>query len=507
MNELVAPLADIVTTELLGPRANKQGLGWWAGRRMAPQGDGHAQLTELAMRFRGDPDDRRLAERHLLAALLEDMADHYTWVRVKNRVPRPLLLLDNVHTPLGRAVMDALTRVWHDEPVRTRPGVVVTALAAEPAVPGPENTAPSTRSAAGPFWRQGRPETAAGWVLRLPLAQLGLDEVKEMFGTDRPEPGTAQLIHRLSAGRAGIAHTLVQAVRQRIRLWEPLDLRALLDLPLGTEPGPPVHEGLLRLLVPHDVARLRLAHYAPALDDTAAHQLSVHYPPGDPGGVPVQETKTLLRNDCWGRHPWPGTEGPFVGDPTLRALLVHDLRIRARQTPGAERWKNIHLLLRSLYAPDTRGTAAGLHDVRYLHHSLAIVDTDVVVRALHRRFAEQDASTWLAALNLVCGAPHPPENLATPTVVPVTCPACAVENDPVHQAVKLLVLSLWEQSHPLAPPDPEKTSSVRLQLLTLAQNSAAVPQRVFFQAHEEWPQLLNRWVQAPDLPTYGEPRT
>lgn len=506
LSELVPPLAEIVTTELLGPHANRDGLRWWSERRVCSQGDAHAQLTELAMRFRGDPDDRRLAERHLHAALLEDMADHYTRLRRANRVPRPLLLLDNVHTTLGQEVWDTLTRVWHDEAPRARPGVIATSLAAEPAVPDPES-APSTRSAAGPFWRREPPDAPVGWVLRLPLAQLSLDEVKEMFGADRPEPGAAQVIHRLSAGRAGIAHTLVQAVRGQIRRGRPLDVRSLPDLPYGTGPGPSVNERLLRVLIPAEVARARLVYYAPALDDTAAHHLSAHYPPGDPGGVPVQETLARLRDDHWGRCPWPGVDGPFVGDPTLRTLLLHDLRLRTEETPGAERWRNIHLLLRSLYAPDASGGAAAPHDVRYLHHSLAIGDAETVARALHHRLAQQDAPSWLTALNLVCAAPHPPASLAVPPAAPLPCPACTADDDPVHQAVRLLLIDLWEQSHPLAPPDPARINSVRLQLLTLAQRSAPAAQRVFFQAYERWPPLLNRWRQAPDLPTYGEART
>ncbi|WP_318205739.1 hypothetical protein [Streptomyces sp. SCL15-4] len=506
LRELVPPLAEIVTTELLGPHANRDGLKWWSKRRVNSQGDAHAQLTELAMRFRGDRDDRRRAERHLHAALLEDMADHYTLLRRMNRVPRPLLLLDNVHTELGQEVWDTLTRVWHEETPRAWPGVVATSLAAEPAVPDPDG-APSTRNAAGPFWRQEKPEAPPGWVLRLPLARLGLDEVKEMFGADRPEPGAAQVIHRLSAGRAGIAHTLVQAVRGQIRRGEPVDVRSLLDLPYGAEPAPHVNERLLGILIPAQVARARLVYYAPALDDTAAHHLSAHYPPGDPGGVPVQETLARLRDDHWGRCPWPGIDGPFVADPTLRTLLLHDLRLRTQETPEAERWKNIHLMLRSLYAPDAYGSTTASHDVRYLHHSLAIGDTDTVARALHRRLAQQDAPSWLAALSLICAAPHPPANLTAPPAATLSCPACTTDDDLVHQAVLLLLINLWEQSHPLAPPDMEKINSVRLQLLTLAQWSAPAAQRVFFQAHEQWPPLLNRWRQAPDLPTYGEART
>ncbi|MFB7127272.1 hypothetical protein [Kitasatospora sp. NPDC056273] len=501
VNELVASLADVVATELLGARANRNGLRWWAERRVSAQGEANVQLSELARAFRGGAQDRESAERHLLAALLADIDDHYTWARLKNRLPRPLLLLDNAHTPLGRPVLETLTRVWHEESVRTRPGVVVTALDREPAVPDPESTAPSTRNAAGPFWRADRPQTADGWTVRLPLAQLTLDEVKRMFGTDHPAPDTAQLIHRLSAGRAGIAHGLVQAGRRAVRLGTDTGPRALLDLPADDEPDTPVHERLLRLLVPDDTARTRLAYFSPALDYEAAHGLGSAYPPGDDGALRVQETIRLLERDRWGTRPWPGTGAPFVGDPALRALLGHQLAARLDATPGAEPWHDIHETLRDRYAPRTAG---GQPDDRFLHHALAVLDTGTVVRALHQRLARQDAATWLAALNLVCAAPHPPRNLAPATARPEDCPACGSTRAPVHQAIDLLVRGLWQQSHPLAPPDQRLIDSVQLQLLTLAQHSGPADQTVFFRAYDTWPQLLRRWIQAPHLPIRGE---
>ncbi|MCF3185094.1 hypothetical protein IPZ70_34935, partial [Streptomyces polychromogenes] len=84
--------------------------------------------------------------------------------------------------------------------------------------------------------------------------------------------------------------------------------------------------------------------------------------------------------------------------------------------------------------------------------------------------------------------------------------ACEVENDAVHRAVRLLVSALWAQSPPLAAPQPDAISTVRLQLLTLAmaQSGAPAAQKVFYRAHEEWPTLLGHWRQAPHLPTYGE---
>ncbi|MFD8147496.1 hypothetical protein [Streptomyces sp. NPDC059708] len=513
VEELVRPLLRVVATELLGPRANKDGLKWWEARRVGRQGDGLAQLTELAMTFRGEEEDRESAERHLLAALLADVADHYGRVNTMNRVPRPLLLLDNAHTPTGAALLDGLAHVWHEGAAgrRTpRPAVVAAVLGQDPPVPDPADTTPSTRSAPGAFWLAGRPAAPAGWLAHLPLAPLTLDEVKQMFGEDRPAPRTAQLIHRLSAGRAGTAHALVQAARLRMRLLHAggatLDPLGLLDLPAGPESDTTVNERILTTLLPGDVARRRLTYYAPALDNEAVHRLAAAYPPDDPGGVPVLEAEAELRDGRWGRRPWPGTDGPFVADPALRALLLHRFTALTRWTPLAEQWKNVHLRLRSSYDPQGHGTAAERPDVRFLHHSLALGEEEYVVHALHRRFAERDAPGWLAALNLVCAAPHPPQTLPPPPEYTAVCRACAVENDPVHRAVRLLVSALWTQSPPLVAPRQDVISTIRLQLLTLAmaQSGAPAAQKVLYRAHEEWPTLLDHWRQAPHLPTYGE---
>ncbi|MCE0444577.1 hypothetical protein LT493_01985 [Streptomyces tricolor] len=144
LREIVPPLAEIVTTELLGPHASRDGLRWWSERQVSSQGDAHAQLTELAMRFRGDPDDRRLAERHLHAALLEDMADHYAAARGEPGAAPAAAAGQRPYDAGPGGLQDTLTRVWHEEAPRTRPGVVATSLAAEPAAPDPEST-PSTR--------------------------------------------------------------------------------------------------------------------------------------------------------------------------------------------------------------------------------------------------------------------------------------------------------------------------------------------------------------------------
>ncbi|MFJ8436664.1 hypothetical protein ACIQ9P_35760 [Kitasatospora sp. NPDC094019] len=503
---LATRLVDLVAPELLGPSSHRHGLRWWASRPVVGQGADHVQLAALARRFRGDPDDRAAAERHLMAAFLADIDAHHTWPRRMNRVPRPLLLLDNAHTPLGRPVLSTLLRVWHEEPAGTRPAVITTVLAGEPPGSDADDTVPSTRRAEGPFRRRDRPGTPAGWTVRLPLARLGLEEVTLMFDTDHPPSGTARAVHRLSAGRAGIADALVRAARKTIRQGDSAEPRWLLDLPADDAPARTVHEQLLTVLVPEERDRERLMFYGAALDNAAADQLGVYYPQIGRGPLDVQEARTLLEHNHWRAAADRSLDAAFVQDRTLRVLLGHRLAVRVAGEPGMDTWRHLHGTLYAQYAqyPRESVNGAGLPD-RALHHALALHDTGVVVRTLHRRLAELSAADWLATVNLVCSAPHPPAPLPAATGADTPCEACQQGGLAVHQAIFHLVRSLWIQSHPLSAPTEALIDSVRLQLLTLAQHTGAADQTVFFRAHEIWPGRLRRWHQAPDLPTSSDP--
>ncbi|MEV0266471.1 hypothetical protein AB0I49_34710 [Streptomyces sp. NPDC050617] len=500
MGTMVQAIVETVATELFGQRAHRAGLAWWATRDVAPMGDAYDQLGALAMDFRGEGVKRTRSERYLLAALLEDVADYYGPLRTANSVPRPLLLLDNVHTAPGVKFLKLLLAAHHDAatPRRAmRPVVVTTALGK-----GDDRT-PDSRTMRGPVWRAERPAGKDGWLLPVRLAALELDDILYMFGAESPPPGTTQLVLRLSDGRAAIVHALVDAVIGQLRTGGAVHPAALLDTPAAGRQDTPVRAFLLERLLPDATARGRLTYYAPALDDGAAHQLSSAFPPGDHGAVPVQRAKSHLRDNHWEHRAWPGLEGPFVGDRALRVLLLHALRDLAGRAPEAGHWRDIHRRLRHHYDPQGLGPGADTHDTRYLHHSLALGETDVVVRTLHHRFAQGDALAWLAAVNLVCAAPHPPPGLPPPAADALPCAACAADSGPVpvHQAIELLVLNLWRQSAPMAVPGSAAIDSIGLQLLTLSQYSGPAPQEIFYRAHEQWPAQLRGWVQAPDLRT------
>jgi hypothetical protein len=490
----VRAIIEVVTPDLFSPHVHRGARKWWGQQKIQRGGDWLQQLSALAHGFRVVGDTRVRAERHLVAALLADLADHYGWFRSANGLPHPLVLLDNTHGPLGEEFLELLLRA-HDEAAHAdhpiRLVVVATALGEEREHRSLDTVA-STSGWQEPAPLAARPEDR---LLRLGLTPLSVEHIQDMLGNGTCPAGLARLILRLSGGRAGVAHTLVLAGR-RLCTDDRASVEQLLDLPATAQPGSTVAEHLLEQVLPDDLARQRLVFYSPALDDAAVHRLSRHFPPGGPGGIPVQETKDYLRQNSWAHHSWPGTDGPFVGDRTLRPLLLHALGT----SRNAETWESIHLRLRSRYDPQDRGPGSADHDTRYLHHSLALGDSDVVVRTLHRRFAEDDARAWLEAVNLICAAPHPRVGTPRPAADVTPCPACPAEEHPVHQAIDLLVQSLWRQSAPLAVPDERTIEKIELQLSVLAQLSRPTPQEIFSQARQVWPERLRHWVQAPDLP-------
>jgi hypothetical protein len=491
---VVKAIIDVITAELFAPRVNREAMQWWAQRNVGPAGDGPQRLSALARHFRDGDDNRMTAERHLTTALLADVAGYYGWFRRHDRDTRPLILLDNTDTDLGGKVLGLVSQALEEaalDNLRNPLAIVAGAMG--------EGTAhPSVETIAGVSgWHEPDPPAAAGWTHRLGLYPLDRESIEEILGKDAPHGVLARLIHRLSDGRAGIARTLAEAAVQRQEATGAAGPEHLLDPPAPDEP--PVTARLLERLIPDDMVRRRLVFYSPALDDGAAVRLSDTFPPQDRGGVPVEEVREHLRKGSWPLSVWPGMDGPFVGNRTLRTLLLHELI-----TSYDDAWTNIHRRLRSLYDPHDLGPGAPEHHICYLHHSMALGDSDSVVRSLHHRYVDHDPGSWLADLKVVCAAPHPPAGIPRQRPTTDPCPACQQPGDRVHQAIATLIHDLWEQSAPLAVPDREKIDNVEFQLRVLAQERVATDQRIYYRAMRKWPEQLRSWAQAPDLPIPGE---
>ncbi|MFC4033893.1 hypothetical protein ACFO3J_20760 [Streptomyces polygonati] len=496
-------LVPIVTQRLFGRRVNKAARGWWAEREVAPTGDGLEQLAALAVDFRDtEGDGRLLAHRHLVAALLADVSAHYGPMRKYDGVRRPLVLLDNAEPGgAGGDFQELLLHARH-ESAAGGPDQLVVVLTAS----GDETAHPSVDTVARhTSWRPPAPRGSGDpeqWLLTLGLTALKAPAIKAMFGASRPSNRLVMAVEQLSGGRAGVVHALVQAALPRLRTGRPPDPSGLLDLPADGHAGSGTTVGarLLRLLVPDEATRRRLTYYSPALDAPAAVHLSHSLPPFLNGPLAARESALYLARGHWHGPSWPGTDGPFVADPTLRALLLHELR------GDPQAWQTVHRrLLHRLDANHPLGLGAVTADTRYLHHALAMGDCDLVVRSLHHLFRRgsdaDDAQAWLAALNLVCAAPRPLS--PPPDGSRAGCPACGSDEPAVHQAIDHLVRELWALSALDAVPNARAVTRIEQRMTVLATHSAGTAQAVYFDAHDQWPQLLSESVKAPDLTSSG----
>lgn len=497
MVSVARALVSVVTDTLFKKRVNKAARSWWAERGLTPNGDGLDQLEQLAIEFRDvGSGGRERAQQHLVSALLADVSEHYGPLLTFDGVHRPLVLLDNVRDDgLGTEIM-ALLLEAHRQFARTGRRnhlvVIATGLGDPAELPGLSTVAHRTG------WRPPAPSEDAGaqaWRLTLGITDVGPDEIRSMFRDVRPATHLVDVIARLSGGRAGVAHVLAGAASDRARAGHPLRAEELLTLPADGQGGASVATSLLASLLPDALTRSRLAHYAPALDAPAARHLARSLPFGENDNLAADEARQYLNEEHWPNRPWPGLAGPFVSDPTLRALLLHELR-------SAPEWDTVHHRLMTYQNPGhPLAATADTADWRYLHHALALGRCDLVVRSLHRRFADADAAAWLTDLNLVCAAPLPRGD-AEPTD-PAGCSACGSGGQPVHMAIDRLVRGLWAHSAPLAVPDERTIGQIKLDLGVLATNSAPQSHATYFDAYTTWPPLLHKRVQAPELPISG----
>ncbi|TDC20478.1 hypothetical protein E1265_22095 [Streptomyces sp. 8K308] len=469
--------------------------------------------------FRRLDASRQSAEELLVAALLHDVADHYGFLRRRNQTPAPLILLDNTHTADGRHFVRVLLRAWDTLPQwAVRPVVVLTRPAIDTGGLGMADIAARTP------WlpaERGAPER---WLLPVELDAVRSEDIMRMLGSADYPPHLPRLIARFSGGRAGCARLLADAAVERLSSGDPWQPRGLLALPpAGDAPDLPatVGEQVLDRLLPDRRLREDLTRLAIALDDEAARRLwalvgADERPDADPRH-PTSGRLRAVRGELdgahWRREPWqwpagqdqPGGPGrgnvPLVGDRALRALLL----CRLAATADEEHWARLHRRLRSGYNRDDLPPRAVRHSVPYLHHTLALGELDAVERALHHQFASTAPEAWLAAVNVVCAAPHPPAGPRGVTGRSDDCPVCAARGPgdedplPAHRAISRLVHAVWRLSDPLTSAGTDDDiDRVESALLTLYEHNDE--RDVLLAAWREWPARLRDGAQAPDLP-------
>ncbi|MFE7385378.1 hypothetical protein ACFU9F_34025 [Streptomyces zhihengii] len=460
LDALAGIVLDAARQQLLRGEPDKGALAWWGARlhgSQGYQGDSLQRLFQFVRVFRRLDDRRRTAEEHLVAALLDDIDACYGRLRRLNRKPRPLLLVDNAHTPTGRAFLGLLETSWGPGtgPV-TRPVVLATRLGRGAAHP-PLTDAAGALPDAGPL------------VLSIPAVESG--HIAEMLSAVDYPDHLPRLVARWSGGRAASARTLADTAVRGVRETGSLATADLLD---AAAPD------LLARLLPDPVMRERLVLLSAAADAATRRGLWTFAHPEDHSGdlvaARVRETDDYRRTSC------------LDGDRALDLVLRH----RFAATTTHERWRDTQLRLRSLCDP--RGDT-------YLHHTLAVGRTEEVVCALHHRFTTTAPAHWLTTLNTVCAAPRPRPGYEPPAPgAPLSCTACGSdEPSPQHEAVASLVPLLWRLSDPLTlAPREDELTTVRIALETLYGNRAA--HAAYREASAAWPARLRAGDQAPDLP-------
>jgi hypothetical protein len=456
-------------------------------------GDGYQALVTVGRDWHLGGEYQARAEQVLAAALLADLSAGYSGGAWLTRAASPLVLLDNVNVhPAGRRflrlVLDSRARAGAEaDPlviVATSPEEFFTSMAASDPGAGPK-----------------LPASAA--LRRVGLTPLGQADVLDMLNGADPHhlpPGLAHLIRRLTGGLPLGVHVITRAVAFAAPEGSPrapssaVESGSILDLPVpGKEgaSGAPVASHLLRLLIPDEGWRARLAILACARNADEAQALVDSHLAADEGRFAVSDAEELLRANGWESGP-----DHFVGDPFLRTLLLHKLGSPDNTPSSAE----VHSTLRDHHGGAGTGLLADSEPLR-LYHCLALGEVGYVTRRLHESFAGSDAESWLETLyHVACvpyrGRPDHRRSVALGGADDDT-------KDVVYRSVGRLLHAAWYLNDPLVAPDTTVIEKLADELKLLAGQHTR-GNTVLSQAARTWPAQLHAWQQAYDPPARGE---
>jgi hypothetical protein len=454
-----------------------------------------APWNRLCRAFRAGEDALEETEASLAAALLADLDAHYGRLARFNRLPRPLLLLDDAHTAPGTRLLGQLLTP-RAAGVRD-PLIVVAAARGGARHPGrPDATVRTLAQLAGGTgtWRRPDTRTPSAGIVAVDLPPLGRSDIVTMLmGLDPPPlPEVPRAVRRFTQGSPMGCGLLRDAVEEDPR-GRAASGHELAGLELG---GRAVTRRIAERLVPDAVLGGYLRLFCVARDAAAAQALAARYLSTDPrSGAAVATVRSHLRAEHGARPA-----EPFVADPFLRAVLVHELR---RLGPGsarpAESWTELHALLRGHHEE------AG-QPVEAWHHALAGGTADEVSAGLALRLGSGvSPGQWLRDLWLVASAPHPPGGAWAERcrAVAKAEPGTEVEGDDVRRSVHRLLHAVWLAAEPLTVPDDTLCGRIKweLELLSSRHSTGA---GVLFDAAREWHDAL-RDLRTPSsaLPAPG----
>ncbi|MGA4838619.1 ATP-binding protein [Streptomyces sp. G45] len=459
----------------------------------APDGpQGPEGLLRLADWFRRGGDYRDAAEQTLVHAFLEDVAAARSkWQRL-NRDPRPLVLLDNTHSPAGARLVD-LVLEYRARPGAERPDplvVVATRLGDAP----PDATDAVHRElpdlVTSSHWRRRGHAPSAG-LLVVPLTPLSRDDVLLMLDA-APAPLHSYLpsaLHTVTGGHPLASRVLCDAVLRHAAAAggagaARLGPRQLLDLTTGD--GRPVTEAILERLLPSPQQRARLVPLSLARDSTAAQALAAHLRLEGPEQLPANAAADYLEAERWQRDT--PQDRPLAADPLLHTLLVHEARRTSQGADSRRGWQEIHGFLRRHHT--TRGEDS---EADALRHTLASGEAKTVVAALSEEFqSEQDrpsALRWLACLAYAATAPAPPAADWDDDRAAVAAGAHDdryQDIDEIDRCINRLLHGLWYLSDALAEPEADLCDDIGAELAFLSLRHQTW-RAVLSQAARTWP--------------------
>ncbi|MDT0268042.1 hypothetical protein RM844_17310 [Streptomyces sp. DSM 44915] len=337
-------------------------------------------------------DGPATAARDSLDALLTEafLADLRDVPRRVRALPTPLLLLDNVDTPAGRAFLGRLldARPPLEPGARAEPLTVVATGRLAPPELSDTPHAPLRWALAAPA--AGEPPPA--W-LRYRIPDLARADIQRLLGDATPRGAAdrrlVRLVHEFTAGHPEAVGALAAGLAARAARRVATDSVAELlaepapapDRPGSRAAGPTVEEWLVGRLLPDADGRL------PAIARCAA------------GRTPAESLWLSQRVGLAG-VAWPGGVEPW--DPSAgagSAVLGRLLRRRLAAAPAD--WRAAHAELRAHC--EERADLPG-----QLYHRLALGESRAVALELVALLPRLPGEEWLALVREVAAAPPGP---------------------------------------------------------------------------------------------------
>lgn len=481
-----------------------RGLSWYDRRRLlgkikalpAATGDHSDFLLGIAKQANGDEEDRATVDATFCDAFLADLRRAYSGINRSRRTLNSVLLLDNAHTPGGRAFLRVLTEARHRSPDEPDPlAVVATGRSWNPdwneswslptappadAIDRRRPTAHRTNGLVAPTprhpsevdadWAPGAESPEQRWNpwYLVEVGTLGRDDVVDVAaGSDiHPASRLPGFLHRLTDGHPGAVAEVLNAVAHTYDSHRAGALRSALHTPVaGPDGGESVLLAGMREYLLQDFAppsREDLVTASAALDvEMLFHKeiLELRNPAGE--GALFKE----LGDRLW-LCAEPGDPVRYVLHPWLRRVLVQELAARAEDHSLS--WVRVHTRCRDFYEKNGRTVAARYHDLALENVAGAVEHlSKPFLRARHAEFDLATAKAWLAELDVITAAPNRLDKTADPYQQVESL--AGQWDDELETTLAWLVVALWIARDPLGDPGRTLDSTIEAGFHQLAQ--------------------------------------